>query len=157
MSERVLIYNATGFLKSSSVMYSFGDIKLSNPVPVTKALYIVGFLIAWCGPIIYIFGLHFSLPYILFLLVPPIIASQLATNPVFQGRTIIEFAQVMAQWAAEPRGSLDWVADDMKEPVYEVGHEYFISRRRDLQLLADIIEGKVKIETEEELKELVES
>lgn len=149
MSNAPLVVNATRFFSSESYVYSFGsDIKFKKPIPLNKMMYSIIFLIGWALPQIYLFGLNINLVYIAWLLAPPLLLANVATRPMFMGKNLFDFVNTMIEFVSEPKGSSDWWSNPMKEETYEVSQEIWISRRRELNLLADIIEGKVIVEEE---------
>lgn len=137
--------NATAFFNREIFMYALGDIKLKNPIPMRKAAHIIGFLVAWCLPLVFVFGLHLNVFYIMFLLVPPIVLGNLATKQIFGGKGLLDFASTVTAFIGEPKGWTDWNNNHMRQERYTISNEIWISRRRELQLLADVIEGKARL------------
>lgn len=153
--SNILVMNATEFLNRPIYLYALGDIRLKNPVPLKKAAFILTGFIVYTVPLIMIFGLIMSPFYLAFILGPPIIVGSYATKPL-GGRTIFEHANVMVEWVSEPKGWTDFKANSMREEKHSIISEIWISRRRELNLLAEIVEGKADI-VEEEDEEHVET
>lgn len=143
----IQIYNITEFFNRPIMLYSLGDIRFQKPISLQKAVYILGFFMVWTVPIFFMFGLVFSPPALVITLLPPIIIGHLATKPVFGGMQMFDFLAMMRDFAFEPRGWTDGEANNMREPVYELSSDVWISRRKDLQILADLVEGKAHIIT----------
>lgn len=133
--------NMTNFFNRELFMYSLGDIKFKKPVSLKKVAYITGFLIVYSLPIFVIFGIHLNPFFFAIWLGPPFIAGHFATKPAFGGKNLIDFTRTMVAFLFEPKGWSDLVADNSRgKDVYFVENEIWISRRRELQLLADIKE-----------------
>lgn len=137
--DGLLGINMTNFFNRELFMYSLGDIKFKKPISLKRMAYTLGFLLVWSLPIIIVFGLRFNLLFLLFSIAPPLLAGYYATKPAFGGKTLIDFTRTIIAFVKEPKGWLDlrptkYLGDD----VYFVENEIWISRRRELQLLADI-------------------
>lgn len=131
--------NMTNFFNRELFMYSLGDIKFKKPISLKRMAYTLAFLIVWTLPIILVFGFRFNLIFLVLALAPPLFAGYYATKPAFGGKTLIDFTKTIAAFIQEPKGWVDlrptkYLGDD----VYFVENEIWISRRRELQLLADI-------------------
>lgn len=143
MSEksRIIVLNMTNFFNRELFMYALGDIRFKKPVSLKKAAYIIVFLIIWTIPIILIVGIQFNLVFLAILIVPPVLLGNFAGKPVWGGKSLLDFLKTIITFAKEPKGWTDLQNNDMKEDVYYVESEIWVSRRRELQLLADLDEA----------------
>lgn len=141
-----LVINATRFFHRESYMYSFGDIKFKNPVPLNRAMFMTLFIVGWTIPHIMFFGLMFNVWYLMWILVPPVALGIYATKPIFGGKTLFEATNTMVEFMSEPKGWTDYNNNAMREETYYISDEIWISRRTDLKFLADVIEGKVTVQ-----------
>lgn len=128
--------NMTGFFKRELQMYALGDIKFKKPIAIKQVAYTIGFYIVWALPMILIFGIHFNPFYAALVIVPPALAGTFAIRPVFGGKTLIDFTKTAIKFVGEPKAWADLKAFNPKE-TYEVNGQIWISRRRELQILAD--------------------
>lgn len=147
------VVNATPFFKRQVYLYSFGDIKLKTPIPLTKAAHIMTFVLCWTIPLFFIFGLHMNVFYLAFLVVPPFVLGNLATKPIFGGKGLFDFANTIIEFMSEPKGWTDGRNNSMSEETYQIVNEIWIGRRRELQLLADLVEDKAYIVHDEDEEE----
>lgn len=139
----VQIVNANNVFRSPSYIYALDDdIKFSKPIEIKKAWVIMLTFIIWVSAFVIIFGIKINIWYGIFLVVPPMLIGNFINKPVVQGRTIGGFARIFLSWRMEPRGFTDWEPNDMREEIYEVDYEYLVSRRKDMQILADFIDNK---------------
>lgn len=145
MNGQIVALNVTQFFHRTKFLYAFGDFSLKKPIPLDKAAFIFGFVMVWSLPIFLLFGLKLEPFYLAFLIVPPIVLGHYATKQVFNGKTMIDFGDTLIEWAQEPRGWTDSKKDSMNETAYTITSEIWLSRRRDLQVLADLVEGKVQV------------
>lgn len=139
------VKNFTRFFKRELVIYSFGDFKLGRPIAVMRILYALLFTAVWAGIIITVFGFHMNPYFVMFTFVPPVILGWRAGSPVWGGRNLFDFIKVNSTYLFSPR-----VFTDMKVPKIKnkkkffVEHVYWVSRRRELQKLAELRDERVK-------------
>lgn len=126
------------------MMYSLGDIKFKKPVSLKKVMYMTLFLIIWTIPLFLIFGVILNPFYFIVLLAPPIVLANFASKPVWGGRGLFDFIKVLSRYIASPKS---WA--DTKKADHLIDGEFFfvesniwISRRRELQFLADLKEQR---------------
>lgn len=131
----------TNFFNRELFMYSLGDIKFKKPVSLKKVAYTTAFLIVWTLPMFLIFGLHLNLLYVAFILGPPFLMGNVASKPLFGGKTLIEATKSTIQFIGEPKGWTDLNSSKtLDNGSLFVESEIWISRRRELQKLADMRE-----------------
>lgn len=148
MNQLVTI-NATELFNRPSYLYALGDLKLSRPISLKYAGYLLGFLTVWSLPIYLILGLQLNVFNLAFMFGPPFLLASLSTKPLFGGKALLEFAGTLADFFSEPKGWLDGNNSNMKEESFQVVNEIWIGRRRELQILADLVEGRVFVRDEE--------
>lgn len=132
--------NMTNFFNRELFMYSLGDIRFKKPVSLKKVAYTTLFLIFYTIPMFVIFGLQLSIFFFALAFGPPIIAGHYSTKPAFGGKTLPQFVGTICKFALEPKGWTDLNANpniDESEVLF-IESEIWISRRRELRLLADI-------------------
>lgn len=140
-NQRLVSINMTNFFNRELFMYSLGDIRFKKPVSLKKVAYTTAFLIVWTIPIVVIFGLHFNLLFAVFALGPPFVMGNFASKPMFGGKTLIEWAKTTIQFMGEPKGWTDLNSSKtLDNGTFFVESEIWISRRRELQILADMKE-----------------
>lgn len=132
----ITVLNMTWFFNRELFMSALGDIKLSKPISLRKMGYTIAFFVFWTIPIILIFGLNFSLPYLVLLIAPPIALGHYASKPVWGGKNLIGFVKSLWQFFQEPKGWADLKPTNTpdNEDLY-VENEIWISRRRELAKL----------------------
>lgn len=144
-NQRLVSINMTNFFNRELFMYSLGDIRFKKPVSLKKVAYTTAFLIMWTIPIVVIFGLHINLLFAVFALGPPFVMGNFASKPVFGGKTLIEWAKTTIQFIGEPKGWTDLnPSSTLDNGTLFVESEIWISRRRELQILADMKERQAK-------------
>lgn len=136
--------NMTNFFNRELFMYSLGDIRFKKPISLKKMAYVTVFFLVWTLPIIMIFGIQLNPIYIALLLAPPLALGHYATKPIFGGKTLIPAVKTVAKYIfTEPKCWTDLKANnELGNKVYFTENEIWISRRRELQLLADLKEKK---------------
>lgn len=140
-NDYVHVVNMTNFFNRELYMHSLGDIKFRKPVSLKKVAYITLFLVVWCVPIVVFFGLQFNVFYLAILLGPPLLLGNFAAKPVWGGRGLLDFLKTLANFAGQPRGWADLApAPKLDQQVFFTEHEVWISRRREMALLADMTE-----------------
>jgi hypothetical protein len=133
----------TNFFNRELFMYSLGDIRFKKPVSLKKVAYTTAFLIIWTLPIVLIFGLHINLLFFALALGPPFVMGNFASKPMFGGKTLIEWAKTTIHFIGEPKGWTDLNSSEtLDNGTFFVESEIWISRRRELQILADLREKK---------------
>lgn len=141
MSNRVPVVNMTNFFNRELFMYALGDIRFKKPIMLKKVAYTVAFLILWALPIFFMFGLVLSPFYFLLMFAPPIALGHFASRPVWGGRGLFDYLRVMWGFMNEPKGWADLKGiDHSGEESLFVESEVWISRRRELSMLADEVE-----------------
>lgn len=140
-NNQIVALNMTGFFKRELQMYALGDIKFRKPIAIKQVAYILGFFVVWSLPIVLLFGVVLHPAYAVLVILPPILLGTFATKPIFGGKTLIDFVKTAVMFLGEPKAWADLKPYHQKE-VYEVKSEIWVSRRRELQLLADAIEGR---------------
>lgn len=153
----VYVANMTNFFSRELFMYSLGDIRFKKPISLKKVAYSTAFLILWAIPLVLIFGIRINPFYIALLVIPPIVLGNFAAKPVWGGRGLIDFLKTISNFISEPKGWTDLNSTNKldKETLY-VESEIWLSRRRELQLLADLREEKVKLSEVTTFKEIPE-
>lgn len=151
-NNKIVSMNMTNFFNRELMMYAFGDIKFKKPISIKLVGFTLLGLVAYTLPLVLIFGIPMSPFFLVLYVAPPIVFGQLAVRPMFNGRTLIDYAKTAFKFLGEPRGWADGKPfnPSPKEQTYTVEHEIWISRRRELAMLADMIEGK-DVELFEEL------
>lgn len=150
--RHVLILNMTGFFNRELFMYALGDIRFKTPISLKKAAYVMGFLLIWTLPIILIMGLQFTPLFLAFAIAPPVVLGNFAGKPVWGGKPLFDFLKSLFTFIKEPKGWTDLKNNNMKEDVYFVENEIYASRRRELNILADIEESRNPTPTENNTK-----
>lgn len=148
MNQLVTI-NATELFSRPSYLYALGDLKLSRPISLKYAGYLLGFIAGWTLPFYLLFGLQFNPVNLAFMFGPPFLLASLSTKPLFGGKALLEFAGTLADFFSEPKGWLDGSNSNMKEETFQIVNEIWIGRRRELQILADLVEGRVFVRDED--------
>mgnify|MGYP000854892376 FL=1 len=139
--QYVHVVNMTNFFNRELYMYSLGDIKFRKPVSLKKVAYTTAFLILWTVPVIVFLGLQFNFLFAVLAFAPPIILGNLAAKPVWGGRGLIDYLKTTVNYIKEPKGWTDLNANNLLDrTVYFTESEIWISRRRELQMLADMKE-----------------
>lgn len=137
----VHVVNMTNFFNRELYMYSLGDIKFRKPVSLKKVAYTTAFLILWTVPVIVFLGLQFNFLFAVLAFAPPIVLGNLAAKPVWGGRGLIDYLKTTVNYIKEPKGWTDLNANNLLDrTVYFTESEIWISRRRELQMLADMKE-----------------
>lgn len=135
------ILNMTNFFNRELMMYSLGDIKLKKPIALKKVAYVTGFIIVWSLPLILIFGLVLNVYYAILVIAPPLVLGHCASKPVWGGKGLIDFLKTLSTYISEPKIWTDLKPNkNPNKNKYYVESEIWISRRRELQLLADMRE-----------------
>lgn len=143
--ERLVSINMTNFFNRELFMYSLGDIKFQKPVSLKKVAYTTAFLIMWTLPIILIFGIHINIFFVFIVLAPPIVMGNIASKPMFGGKTLIEWVKSTVGFIGEPKGWTDLnPSKTLDSGMVFVENEIWIGRRRELQILADLREKRAK-------------
>lgn len=144
MSDRyVYVANMTNFFSRELYMYSLGDIKFKKPISLKKVAYTTGFIIIWTLPLILIFGIILNPFFMALILVPPLVIGNFAAKPVWGGRGLFDFIKTLSKFISEPKGWTDLNATNvLDKEVLFVEQEIWLSRRRELQLLAQLKEEK---------------
>lgn len=140
-NEQIVSLNMTGFFKRELQMYALGDIKFKKPISIKQVAYILGFYIVWTLPLVLAFGFQLNPVYAVLVLVPPVVLGTFAVKPIFGGKTLIDYGRTAVMFLSEPKAWADLKPYKTKE-VYTINSEIWISRRRELQILADMIEGQ---------------
>lgn len=148
--NQLTVINATEFFSRPTYIYAMGDIKFDRPISLKYAGYLLAFIMGWTIPIFLLMGLQLNPFYLMFMLVPPFILASFSTKPIFGGKPLVEFANTVADFASEPKGWLDGNSSNMKEDAFTIASEIWVGRRRELQILADLVEGKAVIKDESE-------
>ncbi len=140
-NNQIVSLNMTGFFRRELKMYALGDIKFKKPIAIKQVAIILALFIVWTLPLILIFGVQFNPLYAVFLIGPPIGLGIFATRPMFGGKTLFDFVKTAIVFLGEPKAWADFKAFQPKE-TYTINSEIWIGRRRELQILADMIESK---------------
>lgn len=135
----IQVVNMRSFFTREIFMHSLGDIRFSKPIALKQAMYTTVFLLLWTLPIVVIFGFKVNVWFVLIAVVPPIVLGRFANKPIWGGRNLIDFIKVSFQYATEPRGWTDHRNDNsLGRDVYTVESPVWVSRRRELLLLAEL-------------------
>lgn len=143
---RLTAVNMTNFFSRDLLMYSLGDIHLKKPVSLKKAGYTMLFILLWTVPLLFIFGLQLNVYFVTFVIIPPFILGHFATKPAFGGKTLVDYVKSSFKFLFnEPKGWCDYRANNkLDQEVLQIENEIWISRRRELQYLADLKEAQIK-------------
>ena len=141
MANQIVSLNMTGFFKRQLQMYALGDIKFKKPISIKQVAYVLGFFIVYSLPIVLVFGIQLNPVYALLVIAPPLVLGSFAVKPAFGGKTLIDFGKTAIVFLGEPKAWADLKPYKTKE-IFVIHSEIWISRRRELQLLADIIEDR---------------
>lgn len=134
---RVRVVNMTQFFNRELLMYSFGDIKFKKPIALKRMAYIIVFLILWAIPLSYAFGIPDGVFSVVFYIVLPIVAGNLASKPIFGGKGLIAYLKAFKGFLGEPRTWLDLRNSSSRgSELSYVSQELWISRRREIDKLA---------------------
>lgn len=136
--------NMTNFFTRELMMYSLGDIKLKKPIGLKKVAYVTIFLIVWTIPLVLIFGLQLNIYFAVIAIVPPIALGHFASKPVWGGKGLIDFIKTLVSYVFQPKTWTDLNPTKRSKEKYYIQSEIWISRRRELQLLADMREKRMK-------------
>lgn len=137
------VLNMTNFFNKDLFLYSLGDIKLSKPVSLKKVGFFLVGLIIWSFPIFSIFGLILDPIYLAFLFSVPILLGIIGDKPLFDGRNIFDATAIVVKFVFSDKCYTDTVASDTHlSPTFFIEQEIWISRRQELQELANMIEVK---------------
>jgi hypothetical protein len=143
-NERLVSINMTNFFNRELFMYSLGDIRFKKPVSLKKVAYTTAFLIIWTLPLVLIFGVQINVFFAALALGPPLFFGNVASKPRWGGKTLIDAIKTTVKFIGEPKGWTDLKASkDLDEGELFVENEIWISRRRELQILADIKEERL--------------
>lgn len=141
--EKITSINMTNFFNRELFMYSLGDIRFKKPVSLKKVAYTTAFLIIWTLPLILIFGIQLNVFFAAITLLPPFFLGNIASKPKFGGKTLIDWLKTTIKYIGEPKGWTDLNASKtLDSGVFFVEDEIWISRRRELQFLADLRKQK---------------
>lgn len=135
--DLIPIVNMRTFFNREIFMHALGDIRFKQPIALKQAAYTMFFLLIWTLPIALTFKLNN--PYVwMIALVPPIALGRYANKPIWGGRTLIDFIKVTFKFLGEPKGWTETKANnELGKAVYSVEQDVWISRRRELNVLAD--------------------
>lgn len=138
----MVIVNITSFINRKSYIYSIGDVALPAPIALSTFFLFVVFFAIYTLPMFLIFGFSGIVSLVVFI-APPVLMAIFATKPIFGEKTAINLIGSMSDfWFNEPRAWYDGNPSDGSPDLYEVYSEVWVSRMRELQVLADIIEGR---------------
>lgn len=142
-SNRIMSLNMTNFFKRELFMYSFGDIKFKKPIALKTLAFTVGFLLIWVIPLMLIFGIPMNPIAAILYFGPPIALGQVASRPIFGGKTLIDFVKTAILYLGEPKGWADLKPFNASksQQTYSIEHEIWISRRREYAMLAEMIDA----------------
>lgn len=138
----ISIMNMTNLFTRDLKMYSLGDIRFNTPISLKKVAYTTGFLLLWTIPLVLIFGLQLNVYFAAIALLPPFVFGHFASKPVWGGKSLVDYIQTVASYITEPSSWTDLYENREKKNQYYVQSEIWISRRRELQLLADLKEKR---------------
>lgn len=139
------ILNMTSFFNRELFLYSLGDIRLSKPVSLKKAGFLLIGVMVWTIPLVMIFGINFNVFFLALAVGPPILLAVIGDKPLFDGRGIIDATRVTVKYLFSEKCYTDFTATDIhKDPEYSLAKEIWISRRRELMELADLWESDSK-------------
>ena len=139
--DQLRIVNMRSFFNREILMHAIGDHRFGKPVALKTMLYIVFFLLAYSLPIIMFFGFKMNIVYVAVVFAPPIFLGKFANKPIWGGRTLIDFIKVTFSFLGEPKGWTDHKNNnELGKAVYTVDYDIWVSRRRELQLLAGLDE-----------------
>lgn len=140
--SQIIIINMTNFFNRELFMYALGDIKFKKPVSLKKAAYILLFLLIWTLPILFALKFKFNPFTVVFAFAPPILLGNFAGKPVWGGKPLFDYLKTSIRFLTLPKGWTDLNDNDMKETTHYTESEIWVSRRRELQILADLEENK---------------
>lgn len=145
--DRVRVRNFTRFFNRELMIYSLGgDIPLSYPIAIKRIFYVILFLALWTGLLVFTIGFYLNVYYVMFLVIPPSLIGWYAGRPVWQGRSLFGFLRVNGKFLFQPKGWNDLKSSNNRGRSSYVSRSVFwVSRRRELQKLADIREERSKI------------
>lgn len=139
----VQVVNMRSFFSREIFMHALGDFRFSKPIALKQALYTAVFFIIYSLPIVMIFGFHFNVYFAVITFIPPIALGNFANKPIWGGRTLVGFVKVTISYIGEPRGWTDHREDNgLGKEVYTVDHDIWVSRRRELKILAELRDEK---------------
>jgi len=139
----MLVKNFTDFFRRELKMYSIGDIKFKNPIPLKRVAYTFLFMFLYSLPtFLFFYNVLQMDPTSVWLYIitvaPAFAGGYFATRPVFGGKTLIDWGMTSINFLfKEPKSWTDFVGRNEKdEGVYNIRNEIWISRRRELGILA---------------------
>lgn len=139
--NEIPVFNMTNFFNRELFMYSLGDIKFKKPHSLKTVAYIVVMFIIWTLPLILIFGVHLNVWFVAIAVGPPFLIGRIASKPIWNGRGLLDFLKVSFNFLKEPKGWTDLKATNtLDREVFKTESEIWISRRRELEKLADLAE-----------------
>lgn len=152
--NRIMSLNMTNFFKRELFMYSFGDIKFKKPIALKTLAFTLGFILIWVLPLVLVFGLPMNPIAAILYFAPPIALGQVASRPIFGGKTLIDFVKTAILYLGEPKGWADLKPfnKSQSQQTYSIEHEIWISRRREYSMLAEMIDASPVEEQVELLK-----
>lgn len=143
---RIKVVNMTTFFNRELLMYSLGDIKFRKPIALKKVAYVTMFLVIWALPWFIVLGFPTGPFSFFWVFVIPVIAGHIASKPVFGGKGLIDYIQTLFGKMGEPRGWTDLNSNNaLEDEVLSIEHEIWISRRRELDLLANNLLDGVEV------------
>lgn len=133
--------NFTNVFNRELMLYSLGDISFQKPVSLKKAGYIMGAIVFISLPIVLTFGIIIDPWFIIFTFGVPIALGIMLSRPIFPGeRTFVQYLIPMIGFVKRsPRVWAD-LKKKKKLPKYQVNEEIWVSRRRELHMLASLKE-----------------
>ena len=138
--DQIQIKNFSSFFHRELMLYSFGDISLKKPIPLKKAMYILGAAAIWTLPIYLISGgFQFTPVWVAIACVPPFAFGHFASKNIFCGKSLIDHCKATFKFIVNPKCWTDGVgSNDLDKGVFEIDHSIWISRRRELQIVASM-------------------
>lgn len=132
----ILIANFTTLFKREIWLYAIGDIKLSKPISLRKALYIIAFGAIWLPLIYFIFGIHLNVFYLIFAIAPPLILGNTAGKPIWGGMSLLGWLITQFHYLKAAPVYTDLEPNTPVKTLKELNHEIWVSRRREMRYLA---------------------
>jgi hypothetical protein len=145
VANRIVAINMTNFFNRELFMYSLGDIRFKKPISLKRVAWTTVFLLVWTLPIVLIFGIQLNVFFAVITLGPPLFLGPFVAKPRFGGKGLVDYIKSTVKHIGEPKGWTDLhPTNELDRGVYFTEDEVWISRRRELQLLADMKEKRKK-------------
>lgn len=140
------ILNKTKFFHRPLFLYALGDVPLKKPLELRKIAFTILFFALWALPIILIFGFKLDPFFFIITFGIPLILANIINKPIFGGKTAFAFLKTIYTYITEGKCYTDLHRSPAQEEQFFLEQEIWISRRRELNDLYRITQGRDKNE-----------